>query len=146
MNTSKSRTAPAKADPSDDILDVIAAFENGAEDGSLDAMEEVNFAAEQQRKKQEWSALSPEERLRRQVGEAIFERLLSLEMRQSELARRMKKERAWITRVVQGRENLTLNTLTRLAAALDCTVADLLRATGNGVTPSATKMTPVSLP
>jgi len=122
------RAAPRKFD---DILDLIKAFDKeGDEDPYSDTRKEVtdaDFKAETRRRRAAWAAMPDEDKQVVRVGEAIFERLLLLEMRQAELARRLDKDRAWVSRVVQGRENLTVRTLACVAAALECEVADLLR-------------------
>ncbi len=110
----------------DDILDFIEAVDSGQDMGDLLAeLEEVKpptRAAMQAR----LDAMTDEVKLRRVVGEAIFERLLILEMRQAELAQRLGKSRSYVSRLVKGRENLGLDSLAQVARALECQPCDLV--------------------
>lgn len=60
-------------------------------------------------------------------GSRILLRRKALGMTQEELEKRMRLSRASITNIEAGRQNITLLTLCRLAAALECTPAELVR-------------------
>lgn len=112
----------------DDILDFIEAVDSGEDMGDeMDTWEEVKpptRAGMQAR----LDAMTDEVKLRRVVGEAIFERLLILKMRQAELARRLGKSGSYVSRLVKGRENLGLDSLAQVARALECQPCDLVPA------------------
>ncbi|HXY68733.1 MAG TPA: helix-turn-helix transcriptional regulator [Gemmatimonadales bacterium] len=60
--------------------------------------------------------------LRADVVAEVSEIRASLGLTQAELARRMGTQQAKVARIERGLENLRLETLARLAAALECTV------------------------
>jgi DNA-binding phage protein len=58
------------------------------------------------------------ERLMLSFSEQIVERLVTLDMRRSELARKMDVDRAIVTRLLSGDANATLRTIVTMAAAV----------------------------
>lgn len=113
----------------DDLLDWIDFVDNNDMGEYLDGMEEVSpaqFKKESRERRAAWKAKPRNEKTRVRVGENVRTRLLVLELRQAELATRLGKDRAWVSRVVNAMENLTLDTLTQLAVALECEEAALL--------------------
>lgn len=72
------------------------------------------------------AASSPAPAVQRRVGERIRVELLARGKRQKEFASELGKDPAWVSRVLAGRENLTLDTLERIAAALKCLPGDLM--------------------
>lgn len=113
----------------DDLLDWIDFVDNNDMGEYLDSMEEVSpeqFNQESNERRAAWKAMPRKQKKRVTLGENIRTRLLVLQMRQSELATRLGKDRAWVSRVVSGQENPTLETLTQLAVALECEEHELL--------------------
>lgn len=115
----------------DDIIDLLEAVHSQDMSDELETWEEVTPAMRAKMRaeaRQRHAEMSDEEKLRRAVGEAIFERLLALHMRQIELARRLGKGPSYVSRVVRGQENLGLDSLCQIARALECEPGDLLPA------------------
>lgn len=67
-----------------------------------------------------------------QIGRRVAELRLVAELTQAALAARMKASQQFIGNVEQGRQNLTLYTLVRLANALGVRLADLFVRPANG--------------
>lgn len=78
----------------------------------LDQMEEV-----------EWSSrrnVPTVENARTRVARRIVELMLERDVSQAELARRLGKSRPYVCKLLAGEENLTIETLCKIARALDC--------------------------
>lgn len=56
------------------------------------------------------------------INEQIVERMVARGMRRSELAQRLGSSRAFVTKLLNGRPNLTLKTLVEVASALDLAI------------------------
>ncbi len=129
----KGDPAPGKATGSSstfgDLVDLTEQFEQGDLDALLGHMEEApctELHDEINKRRAQWKGLSSAEQLKRRVGDEVRVRLLEQGIRQAELGRRLNKDRAWVTRLVQGKENLTLETLDAIATVLHCDPSDLL--------------------
>jgi transcriptional regulator with XRE-family HTH domain len=59
------------------------------------------------------------ERAKINAAETIYTIMKHKEVSKSELARRLKRSRAYVTQILQGDANFTLDSLTRISAALD---------------------------
>lgn len=114
----------------DDLLDVLQFAEANDLGQYLESLDEISpqqFNTEKKRRQVEWATLSREKKKLILIGEAVRERLLLLGMRQADLARKLGINRSWVTRVVQGQENLTVAKLCELAEALACDESDFFR-------------------
>ena len=121
---------PAELPPFDDLLDVLQFVDSNDLGDYLDSFEEISpeqFEADKKRRRAEGTVLPRDKRKLIGIGETIRERLLLLGMRQADLARKLRVNRSWVTRVVQGRENLTIAKLCDLAEGLECDESYLLR-------------------
>ena len=58
--------------------------------------------------------------IREEAAEAIFEAMEKQHVTRAELARRLGKSRAYVTKVLSGEENLGIETLSKIFRALDC--------------------------
>lgn len=108
-----------------EFLEFAAANDLGDYLESLEEIPTEDFDRERRRRKAEWAALTRDKRKLIRIGEIVRQRLILLGLSQSQLARKMGIHRSWVTRVVQGKENLTIATLCQLAESLDCEEADL---------------------
>lgn len=72
-------------------------------------------------------ALSPLERLQRQIGKRIKELRAKSKMQQKELAAECGLEVAHLSRIEAGGQNLTLKMLLRIAGALNVEVLELFK-------------------
>lgn len=90
------------------------------------------------------AAMPPAELLRRMVGERIAEALVQRNMRQAELARLLDKSPAYISRLVRGQENLTLDSLAQLAEVLQCEARDLMPSVPRAVASSRERLKSVA--
>jgi len=58
--------------------------------------------------------------LKVEMSEKIYSAMETRGVSQAELARRLGKSRAYITKILQGNVNFTLETLSKISQALDC--------------------------
>lgn len=129
MNTAKAITVPTRTEiPNTNDLVELADWLDENDTGEIgDNWERVELKPESPAEiASRLAAIPPEALLRRMVGERIAEILLQRNMRQVELARLLKKSPAYISRLVRGQENLTLDSLARLADVLSCSYAELI--------------------
>lgn len=67
---------------------------------------------------------------RRKIGYAIRARRDTLGISQERLAEHMDRHRNYVGLVERGEQNVTVDSLVRIAKALNCQVSDLLRDAG----------------
>jgi transcriptional regulator with XRE-family HTH domain len=65
------------------------------------------------------------------ITEQIARTMLAQDVKRSELAERLGVSRSYITKVMEGRPNLTVHSLVRVALALDCDLGISLRPRSN---------------
>jgi plasmid maintenance system antidote protein VapI len=112
---------PSDTPAFDDVLDLVEWLDENKTGELPGEWEEVDLAPETTAQRTaRLAAMPPGELLRRRVAETLLERMIDAHVSGAELARRLGKSRAYVSKVLSGSENLTLESLAQLGHALEC--------------------------